>query len=170
MINTVQSMPMQGVSGMQGKPPPPPPPSSEDELAEILEARLEADELELEALDAKLTEKFGAQADGIVSDSGEVDFAALSKLLVTERNDQMQAGLTERFGADAAGIVGADGQIDQEALADLFAANGESMPPPPPPPGGMGGGMSTSYGDMGQGLAAFLGEAEDSDSLINLVA
>lgn len=147
MIGAMQSMPTSGMSGLQGPKggPPPPPPPSEDELIDGLQEAIEAGEIDLEALDATLTERFGPAASGIVSDSGEVDYEALSSLMVEareeqmrEREERMMANLTGRFGEDAAAsVLGDDGEIDHEAVRNLFAENGET---PPPPPGGRGGG------------------------------
>ncbi|CAN0428354.1 unnamed protein product, partial [Discosporangium mesarthrocarpum] len=114
MIGAMQSMPMSGMSGPQGPKggPPPPPPPSEEELVDSLQEAIEAGEIDLEALDATLTERFGASASGVVSDGGEVDYEALSGLMAEvreeekqARDDRMMASLAERFGEDAASSV-----------------------------------------------------------------
>ena len=147
MIDTTQFMAMSGMNGAQGasggRPPPPPPPKDEDSV-DSLEQGLGSGVIDLETLLARLSETFGTDASGIVSDSGDIDFDSLSEMLADareaqkqQRDDRLVTDLTDRFGEEAAlSVLDENGDIDHETVRALFAQSGDM---PPPPPGGAGG-------------------------------
>ena len=141
---------MGGMRPMQGPPPGPPPGGNP---VEELEEAYESGEIDTEELSAKLTSVFGEDADGIISEDGEVDFSALSSLIGEKRSEEMSADLVEKFGEDAAQFVSDTGEIDHEGLKSFLEESGFEPPEKPEgkPPGGMfGGGEPTGYGPSGQ--------------------
>ena len=158
MIGAMQSFSAAGMSGMnrmQGPPPSPPPQENMEDKLSQLETAVDSGEIDTDELAVKLSEAFGEDAEGIVSEDGEVDFAALSELLIADRTEKLTTDLTEKFGEDAAQFVTDAGEVDHEGLSAYLEEAGFEAPqggqggPPPPPPGGFGG-QPMGYGDQGE--------------------
>ncbi|ACT58241.1 hypothetical protein [Hirschia baltica] len=177
--SSISMMSMSGMSSVSGNRPPPPPPPAEavEESVSLLQDSIESGEIDTEELSAQLTSQFGTEADGIVSEDGDVDFDALTDLLTKSAAEDMQTKLTERFGEDAASIVNDSGEVDHEALSALMEANGNQGPPPPKGDGNgnetmdflksmLGeSGIASGYGSRGQAQ-----NTSNTTSFINLVA
>ena len=142
---------------MGGAPPPPP---ATDEFVQQVEAAIQSGALDVDALEAKLISAFGDEAEGIVSEDGEVDYEALSSLLVEKTAERTAQHLTDKFGEDAAQFVTEDGAVDHEGLVAWLDEQGVEAPsaPPPPPPGSTSNAMA-GYGQM----------APDSEMILSFI-
>ena len=82
-----QGMPPGGMPGMSGPPPGGPPP--------------DGGQLDPEEMQAKLTSIFGEDAEGIVSEDGEIDSERLQELIEENKNSDFERGYRSPFSSNS---------------------------------------------------------------------
>ena len=130
MIDETQTMPVHGHYGMKSMPP------STEETASRPEPGPRSGKAGREEFQARLNDRFGADASGLVSESGEVDMSAVVDRLQQDRADRVNArtaklteNITRMFGEEAAAtLIGEDGRLDRAALAGFMEENGYDRP------------------------------------------
>lgn len=91
---------------------------------ERLRDEIRSSDIDTEALASRLTQAFGDDVVGIVSEQGDVDLEALADRIAQERAAAYTEDLSSRYGDDAAGFVSDRGDVDERALQDYLRGLG----------------------------------------------